>query len=290
LKPTRGRTPIGPDVGDALNGLGIEFALTRTVRDCAALLDAVQGGEAGDAYQIAAPPRPYASEIQYDPGRLRIAWMERPWSGVEIDPEIKHALADTIKHCAALGHELVEARPEFDYEDYINATHILWTTNLAVGVEQVAALTRRAIDSSNLEATTLACIEDGRKYQASDLLWALSVMNTITRGVAAFYQNYDVLLSPVMARPAPPLGTIRPNDPNLDGFGWTTTVFALCPYTALFNMTGQPAISLPLARTAGNLPIGMQFAGRYGAEGQLLRLARQLEQAHPWPQIAPLLA
>jgi amidase len=290
LKPTRGRTPLGPEVGDALNGLAIEFAVTRTVRDCAALLDAVQGGEPGDPYEIAPPARPYLSEIEHDPGRLRIAWMERPWSGVPVEPEVRSALAATVRQCAALGHELTEARPEFDYEDYINATHIFWTVNVAAWVAQVAAASGREIDQSNLEATTLACVEDGRRYLASDLLWAMSVSNTVSRTVAAFFQDYDVLLSPTIVRVPPPLGTLNANDASLDGIGWTNAVFALCPYTALFNMTGQPAISVPLARTAANLPIGLQFAGRWGAEATLLRLARQFEQAHPWPRIAPLLA
>ncbi|MCC7410934.1 MAG: amidase [Gammaproteobacteria bacterium] len=288
LKPTRGRVPIGPDAADGLNGLAAEFVVSRTVRDSALLLDLVHGAEPGDPYVITPPARPYADVITRPPGRLRIAWTDRPWSGTAVDPQVQTALAATVRLCAAQGHELVEARPEFDYEDYINATHVIWTANLAGWVDLIAAATGREINQGTLESTTLACWEHGRSLLASDLLWAFGVMNTVSRSVAPFFTDHDLLLTPTAARPALPLGEMNANDAGLDAFGWTQKVFEFAPFTALFNMTGQPAVSLPLARTGTGLPIGMQFAGRWGDEATLLAIAAQLEQAAPWPQIAPL--
>jgi amidase len=289
LKPTRGRTPMGPDTGDALNGLGVEFAVTRTVRDAAALLDRVQGGRPGDPYFITPPVRPYRAELDQSPGRLRIAWTAGPWSGVPVDAEVQAALAETVDRCAGLGHVMVEARPEIDHERYFGATVTLWTANLANWVGELAHATGRKPGPDALEATTLACYEHGRRLTAVDLHQAIGVMNEVSRKVAPFFVGHDLLLTPTNALIPQPLGTYNANDPKLDATGWARHIFSFAPFTALFNMTGQPAISLPLARTPRGLPIGMQFVGRWGDEGTLFRLARQLEEAAPWPQLAPLL-
>ncbi|MBI1732905.1 MAG: amidase [Gammaproteobacteria bacterium] len=286
LKPTRGRTPTGPDHHDPLSGLGVEFAVTRTVRDAAALLDAVQGPGEGDGYVIPPPTRPYTKELQAAPGRLRIGFTEHAWSGVFIDPEVCAGVRRSAGQLAALGHNVEEARPEFDHARYLDATHIIWCANVAAWVDQIANLTGRKVDDSTLEATTLACWKQGRAYKASDLLGALAANNEISRKVAAFFRDYDLLLTPVTAQPPLLLGTLNANDATLDARGWTEKAFAFCPFTALFNTTGQPAISLPLHRSAAGLPIGMQLAGRWGDEATLFRVARQLEEAHPWPQVA----
>ncbi len=290
VKPTRGRTPLGPETGEALNGFGIEFAVTRSVRDSAALLDAVQGGGVGDPYYIPAPARPYAEEARTPPGRLRIAWTDRAWSGTPLAPEVQAAFRATVQRCADLGHDLVEARPEFDYQDFLNATHTIWVANVAHWVELVAAGTGRPINDSFLEATTLACWEAGKSVTASELLWAVGVCNIIARTAGQFFTGCDLLLTPTLPVPPLRLGEINANDPDLDAFGWTQKVFDFSPFTPLFNMTGQPAVSLPLARTQAGLPLGMQFVGRWGDEATLFRLAGQLEQAIPWPHMAPLLS
>ena len=140
-------------------------------------------------------------------------------------------------------------------------------------------LTGRPVDEDHLEATVLACYREGKQVQAQTLLTAQATANHICRAVGRFFQEYDVLLTPTVAQPPLPLGAINANDPDLDAKAWSARTFNFCPFTPLFNMTGQPAISLPLHRTAGNLPLGVQFAGRYGDETTLLQLARQLEQA-----------
>lgn len=288
LKPTRGRTPIGPDAGEGLNGLGIEFAVSRTVRDSAALLDAVQGAGLGDPYIITPPRKSYAAEILKPPKRLRIALMTKSWNGGTYDPAMAASLTSTVKLCQELGHRVKEAAPTFDWDEFILASMAYWSTNIALGIDQISAATGRPVDATTLEATTLALYRYGKSLRATDLLRAMAFVNGVTRSTAAFFEKFDVLLTPTLPGPPLPLGSLNSNDSTLSAEEWIRKVFEFTPLTALFNMTGQPAISLPLARTDRGLPLGMQFAARYGEEATLLRLAAQLEQARPWPLLAPL--
>ena len=289
LKPTRGRVPGGPDSAEPLSGLAVEFAVTRTVRDAAALLDAVKGPGIGDPFEIAIPPEPYAGSMLQDPGTLKIAWMNEPWSGKKAADEVRDTIPETAKLCEELGHRVIEARPELDWEQFFEATVVLWAANLAVFIDFAAMLTGRPVDEDHLEATVLACYREGKQVKAETLLTAQATANRICRAIGRFFQDYDVLLTPTVAQPPLPLATINANDPDLDAKAWSARTFDFCPFTPLFNMTGQPAISLPLHRTVDSLPLGVQFAGRYGDETTLLQLARQLEQTAPWPLTAPLL-
>lgn len=288
LKPTRGRVPVGPDVGEALNGLAVEFAVTRTVRDTAALLDSVQGHGMGDPYIIAPPQIQYQQAINEPPRRLRIAFTSESWSGAEVDADLKSALTKTATMCQELGHEIIEARPVFDWQSFFDALIVYWTANLAAWIDQVAGITGRQPGETTLEATTFACYRHGKTLTAGQLLQAMGVANYVCRSLGVFFEDYDLLLTPTTAKPALPVGCLDANDTSLDAIGWSARVFDFCPFTPLFNMTGQPAISLPLHRTRAGLPLGMQFAGRYGDETSLLQLARQFEQAKPWPLTAPL--
>lgn len=288
LKPTRGRTPTGPDYQDPLFGLGIEFAVTRSIRDTATLLDAVHGPGRGDGYMIPKPRRPYAEEARTQAGTLRIAWSAHTFDGREVEPAVRAALEDTVALCRSLGHSVHEARPSFDFDRYMDATHTLWTAFVAHGVEGIAAMTGREPGEQNLEATTLACWQEGRQLSAQALLGALDVNNHICRQVAGFFRDYDLLLTPTTARLPLPLGEMNANDASLSARQWTEKVFAYAAFTSLFNTTGQPALSLPLQRTAEYLPVGMQFVGRWGDEGTLIRIGAQMEQARPWPQTAHL--
>lgn len=289
LKPTRGRVAVGPDAAEPLSGLAIEFAVTRTIRDAASLLDAVQGAGIGDPFQIAPPDLPYSTSFNNDPTQLKIAYMTEPWSDAEMNDEVKQACKDTAKQCDQLGHLVSEARPEISWQQFFDATHVLWTANITVLIDYAAALTGRKIDENTLETTTLACYHYGKELKAEQLLRAQADANHICRIVGHFFQEYDLLLTPTTTQLPLPIGTMNANDPKLDALGWSTHVFKYCPFTPLFNMTGQPAVSLPLHQSTSKLPIGMQFVGRYGDESTLLQLARQFEQAHPWQQIAPLI-
>ena len=288
LKPTRARTPIGPDSSEGLNGMGIEFAVTRTVRDCATLLDAVHGAGVGDPYVAPPPPCAYAEAMKQAPKPLRIALMDTAWGACKTDAAVLRGLAATAKQCEAMGHTVVEAAPPLDWDHFVNTTMVYCLANLPNWIDQVATGMGRPIDASTLEATTLACYQQGKMLKATELLLAMDAANRITRAVATFFLDYDVLLTPTLPAPPSPLGTINANDASLDAEGWTRKVFAFTPFTPLFNMTGQPAMSLPVARTEHGLPMGMQFVGRFGEEHVLINLAAQLEQAMPWPQVAPL--
>jgi len=288
LKPTRARTPIGPDAAEGLNGLGIEFAVTRSVRDCAALLDAVQGAGLGDPYVAPQPTCSYTEAVSRRHERLHIAVMGTAWGGQETDPEVLEGVSKTVRQCEASGHTVTEAAPALDWDEFVSTTMVYWTANLAAWIDQVATTVGRSIDASTLEATTLACYRYGQTLKATDLLHAMDVANRIRRSFAAFFDRYDVLLTPTLPAPPARLGTVDANDSSLDAEGWTRQVFGFTPFTPVFNTTGQPAISLPLVRTGGGLPIGMQFVGRFGAEDVLINLAAQLERSMPWPRVAPL--
>ncbi len=287
LKPTRDRTPTGPDYADPLCGLAIEFAVTRTVRDAAALLDAVAGPDIGAPSLCVAPPRPYRMEVGAPTGRMRLAWTTTPPSGAKIDPECEKAVHQTVKLLEELGHELVEDRPRFDWDLFLKNVHPIWVTSNALSVDFAAKATGRKPGPNNLEAVTLACVEEARNISATDLLLAMGYQNVVSRQIAGFFEGYDVLVTPTMARPAAPLGELNQNRMGMSPVEWTQQVFTYCPFTPLFNTTGQPAISLPLHWTANGLPVGVQFAGRFGDESTLIRLASQLEEARPWADKRP---
>lgn len=287
LKPTRGRVPLGPDTDERLCGLGVDFALTRTVRDAAALLDAVSGPGVGDKYFASPPEHPYLQEVSTPPGRLRIALTARAWSAAPVDQEYADTVALVGRELAGLGHDVVEDSPQVEWEHVVEASLPIWTASIAEQVQGLAAARGVTPGPDVVEAVTLASVEYGRRLTAADLLRALRLNNAITRGVSAFFRSYDVLMTPTVATPPPPLGTLNQNDPGLDPEGWLNTLFAVIPFTPLFNMTGQPAISLPLGHARAGLPIGVQLVARYGDEATLLRLAAQLEQALPWQRRRP---
>jgi amidase len=287
LKPSRGRVPTGPDYGELLNGIAVEFALTRSVRDAAALLDVVAGPDPG-CYAWAEPPKiPFAQEAKSPPGKLRIAWMDKALTGVPVDQECMNAVHDTVKVCQDIGHEMIEAAPEIDVDAHSLATLRVWGSNLANMMDGVGSLLDRTPSEDNLEAASWACYQYGKSLTATELLQALDIFTLVSRSVGAFFENYNVLLSPTTARPPLPLGELNQNASGLSAEQWTNQIFAYAPFTNLFNTTGLPAISLPLAWSKDGLPIGMQFAGRFAEEATLLKLAGQLEEARPWKDKRP---
>ena len=288
LKPSRGRVSIGPDAGEILSGLAIEFAHSRTVRDTAALLDAVAGPTAGDPYVVAPPPKSYIEYLETEPGQLKIAFMTEAWSGVDIDPVMKEAVQRAARACESLGHQVSDAMPPLDYDAFIAATHVYWTANLYHWIAETEKALGRKAGPDTVEATTLACYEEGQRVSAYELLSALAVGNQVTRSLAEFFADFDVLVTPTIASPALAIGAINANDPSLSARDWTEAQFTFAPFTPQWNMTGQPAMSLPLHRTPEDLPAGVQFVARYGEEHTLLMLAAQLEEALPWPRVAPL--
>ncbi|HEV8711550.1 MAG TPA: amidase [Candidatus Binatia bacterium] len=282
LKPSRDRVPTGPDYGDPLCGLACEFAVTRSVRDAAALLDAVAGADVGAPGHPVPPARPYRAEVGAAPGRLRIAWTTTPASGEKIDPECEKAVHETVRLLEDLGHTLVEDRPRYGWNAFLENVHVIWTAYTTSSVDDLAAALNRKPGPDNLEAVTLACYEDGKRFTAADLINAMAHGNLLSRQVGAFFQNVDALVTPTIARLPAPLGELDQNRKGMTAMEWTQQVFTYCPFTPLFNTTGQPAFSLPLHWSASGVPVGVQIVGRFGDEVTLFRLASQLEQARPW--------
>jgi amidase len=287
LKTSRGRISPGPDAGEHLFGLGVEFIVSRSVRDSAAMLDAVHGPSTGDPYVILQPERPYLGEIDAPTGKLRIAYASRPWSPFPVDPEISKAVESIAVKLEAMGHELIDDSPSYDYESYLNATLPFWCASMPSSLNLHSEESGRPINLDFLEPVTLAFYEYGKQLTVSDLVSAYDCFNQIRREVGRFFREYDLLLTPSLCLPPQPIGKYRQNNPGLDAIDF----FKLCDdsgqYLALFNLTGQPAISLPLCQSESGLPIGMQFIAHFGDEATLIRLAGALEQEMPWIDRTP---
>ncbi len=285
LKPTRGRNPLGPHFGDLLSGIVAEHALTRSVRDSAALLDATSGPAVGDPYY--APPRrqPFVREVGADPGRLRVAFSKETLLGTPVHPDCADAVLDAARLCESLGHEVVEAMPPVDWE----ALWTTFTTVMAAGFGWAAAdWTRRlgrAPREGDLEPFVADFAERGRGVSAPDYLLRVQEMQRLSRAAAAFFESFDVWLTPTLGEPPVTLGTLAYDGGDPVAHRRKTAAFA--PYTFVANVTGQPGMSVPLSWNGEGLPIGSHFLGRFGDEATLFRLAAQLEAARPWANRRP---
>ncbi|OFX06016.1 MAG: 6-aminohexanoate hydrolase [Alphaproteobacteria bacterium RIFCSPHIGHO2_12_FULL_63_12] len=285
MKPSRGRVPIGPDADEGLNGLGVELAVSRSVRDSAALLDCVEGAEAGDPFVIERPKRPYLEEAATDPGALRVGLMIDPFGGGKTQGVVADAVMRVARDMEALGHrvEIADARLGVPWDDFILANARIWTVNLAGWIDALAAATGRTIDETTLEEHILACYRYGAATSAIEFASALALRNAVSRSLGDWFTRNDILMSPTIPTLPIELGWFAANSKGLDGLGWTALTFSVTPFTPAFNFTGLPAMSMPLAHdAASNLPIGAHFAAAFGREDLLFRLAGQLERAMPW--------
>jgi amidase len=282
LKPTRGRTPVGPLAGDPLHGMAIEHIVSRSVRDSAAMLDAVEGPGIGDRFVIPRPRRSYLDEVSTAPRRLRIAISTDGRKYGSVDSECAEAVREAARLCASLGHDVEEARPDFDDEAFHDVNVVYWCSSLAGGITRFAHALRRQPSPDNLEATVWTCFQHGLALKATDIELAHFHTNLICRSVGGFFARFDVLLTPTLRTPPLKLGMLNANDADMTAAGWIEACMRIAPFTALYNLTGQPAISLPLAESLDGLPIGIQFAAPYGDEATLFNLAGQLETAAPW--------
>jgi amidase len=280
LKPTRGRNPLGPHYGDMFNGLVCEHAVTRSVRDSAALLDATSGPDVGDPYWAPPPARPFLQEVGASPGRLRIAFTAQAATGAEVHPDCVASVRDAAALCTELGHTVTEVAPTLDGQLVTQAFITLWSAGCAWSVDDWARRAGRKPTPDLFEPLTWALREMGRQHSASAYLLALQDLQKISREVARFFVDYDIWLTPTLGEPPVPLGTFdSPPENPLQGL---MRAAAYVPFTPICNITGQPAMSVPLYWNAGGLPVGSHFIGRFGDEATLFRLAAQLEQARPW--------
>jgi amidase len=288
LKPTRGRNPLGPHFGDIFSGLVVEHAVTRSVRDSAALLDATAGYDPGDPYIAPAPIRPFAQEVGAPPGKLRIAFSTQAYTGVPVHPDCVAAVHDVVQLCAELGHEITEAGPQLHGEMLSKAFFTVWAAGCAWSIDSYSYAVGRKPSDEEIEPLTRVMSEIGRKRSAPEYLLAVQTLQIFARRIAQFMESYDLFLTPVLAEPPVPLGTFASTSDDAMAGMKRSGLFA--PFTAIQNMTGQPAMSVPLYWNSAGLPIGVQFAARYGDEATLFRLAAQLEAARPWADKHPAIA
>lgn len=286
LKPTRGRTPLGPDYSFPLMGMGIEFAVSRTVRDSAVLMDQVQGPEVGALFDIPRPNRPYAEAIKEKPGQLRIALAYKLPGTPGPDQQIVAALNETGRLLEKEGHVVDIAVPDYDAEQFHDANFLAWASFLAAGVYGLSEQLGIEPGPDYFEHATLACARSGKEFTALDVEAAFITINTVSRAVGLFMERYDALLLPALRHEPLEIGYLNQNDPSLSGRDWYDRIFDVVPYTALFNMTGMPAITVPAA-LHNDMPVPIQIAGRYGDEATLFKLAAFLEEAQPWSDMRP---
>lgn len=286
LKPTRARNTMAPYAGEGLGGLSAEHAVTLTVRDSAALLDATAGPGAGDPY--AAPPlaRPLLTEVGADPGRLRIAFTSVAPNGAKVDTECVRVLEQAAKLCADLGHHVEEATPTIDGDAIVPTFLTLAAANTVVNLAGNAAK-RRPAREDEVEKVTWATGQMGQRVTGADYVRAAQTAHRLGRQMAAFHERWDILLTPGLATLPPKLGWIDMMLDDVDEY-WRR-VFHFSPFTVWFNLTGQPAMMLPLG-LAADLPVAVQLVTRFGGEATLFRLAAQLETARPWFDRRPAIA
>jgi len=286
LKPTRGRNTMAPYTGEGLGGLSAEHAVTLTVRDSAALLDATAGAGPGDPY--VAPPlaRSLSSEVGADPGRLRIAFTSVAPNGAKVEADSLRTLGETAKLCVDLGHHVEEVKPSIDGEAVVPTFLTLAAANTVVNLGGNPARGRPAREDE-VERVTWATGQMGERVSGADYVRATQTAHRLGRQMAAFHQRWDILLTPGLATLPPKLGLIDMMLGDVDEY-WRR-VFHFSPFTVWFNLTGQPAMMLPLG-VAGDLPVAVQLVARYGDEATLFRLAAQLETARPWFDRRPAIA
>jgi len=290
LKTTRQRISEGPLIGDVMSGLTVELCVSRSVRDTATLLDAVHGPAPGDPYVAPAPLRPYVEELT-DETTMRIGVLEQPpVEGLDSHPECVAAVRGAASLLTSLGHEVVESAPmdetaaaAFDLEESFMTR---WAAGQAQTLEQVGRLVGRPLSADDVEPLTWALAEVGWERSSGRYLLDVRIHQLVSRQIAAWHESgFDLLLTPTMAEPPVPLGTHDDSGPDpLDAFHRAVPQGA---FTALFNATGQPAISLPLHWTEDGLPVGIQLVAPFGREDLLIRAAAQLERAQPWADRRP---
>jgi len=285
LKPTRARTPMGPDAGEGWSGLSTVHAVSRTVRDSAALLDASSGPASGDPYWAPPPARPFLDEVGAPPGRLRIAFTSRTFNGSQTDPECRKAVEDAAALCVELGHEVSPAELEIDSDPLGRATRTIVAANILANLIERQRIVGRDFGPDDVEPMTLSMAENAREQDSSDYALAVRTVHRVGRQVAGFFEDWDVLLTPTMATPPKKLGVLALD--ATDNEAYLENLLETIGCTQLMNVAGNPAVSIPLAESSAGLPIGLQFAAPFGDEATLLRLGAQLEEARPWADRRP---
>ena len=279
FKPTRGRVPMGPMQFEGWNGCSHHHALTISVRDSAALLDVSTGTELGSPYFSPPPECPFIKEVGADPDKLRIAAVTVPPSGTPLDLECKRAALNAAKLCESLGHTIEETVLPIDNTMLSDAFVTVVQVSVARVLDDAATTLGRPVNEQDVEPVTWAMMQAGMKVTSVAYSRAITILHQIGLLMAKFHQSYDVILSPTLAKPPVPLGTLSLSRPTMS---WWKEITEFSPFTALYNATGQPSMSAPLHWTTDGLPVGVLFSSRFGEDATLFRLAAQLERAQPW--------
>jgi amidase len=299
LKPSRGRNPLGPDFNGTWLGLVQDHVISRSVRDSAAMLDLECPPSPGEPYMAPAPDRPFADEVGQDPGRLRVAVCADSLFGTSTHPDCVEAVDNAAELLESLGHHVERACPPFDKKLMVEAYLRIVATGLASDIDAAARVVGREPAPEYFEPTTWLLQLIGRKTGGDHLSSLLVATQETAYQMELFFHTYDVLLTPTLGRPPVRIGELKPTKAQMIAIAalrrfpikkaldivlgqMAAENMDPAPNTELFNLTGQPAMSVPLHWNADGLPIGTQFVARYGDEATLLRLAGQLEQARPW--------
>ena len=301
LKPTRGRVPVGPPYAESWRGMAIEHVITRSVRDSAAMLDATHGPGPGAPFEIAPPGRPFTREVNAAPGRLRVAWTTEPLLGSAVHPDCVEAVSGVVTLLEDLGHEVTENTPRVDGPAFARAFLHMVAGEVGAELDDAATLLGRKPRRDELEPLTWALGLVSRANSAREYADSLRFLERTGGAVGRFFTDCDILVTPTLATPPPKIGALPPRPIEhlqlrilgLLGSGrlvkaarlidrTAESAFEFTPWTPVFNVSGQPAMSVPLHWNGDGLPIGAHFVARVGDEATLLRLAGQLERARPW--------
>jgi amidase len=285
LKPTRGRVSWAPQWTEGAIGLPTDGVLTRTVRDTAVALDLISGYEPGDSFLVPPPRTSFADAAERDPGRLRIGFIVESPNGVPVDPECQQATHDAVELLQELGHEVEEANFPFD-ERYVENFLKVWIGEVGEELHTFDEWVGEPLDRSKLEPMTAQMAQIADAQSATDLLVAVDALRRMSREILRFWTDHDVLVTPTLALQPIEIGALKPKEGE-EPIQMLMNAAAFVPFTPVFNVTGQPAMSVPLHMSADGLPVGVQFVGAPAAEELLLSLASQLEEARPWAERHP---
>jgi amidase len=285
MKTTRNRLSYAPYAGEGLAGCSVEHVVSRSVRDSAAALDASAGPAIGDPYFPPPPARPYLEEASAAPAPLRIALATAAFGGSPVDPDCVAAAEAAARLCEELGHRVEPAAPAYDVAGLDETYNQVFAINAAANIRLRARALGLTPEAGGFERVTWSMVESAARVSATDYVQMLNRLHAISRRIQAFFTGYDMLLTPTLAEPPVELGVL--DMMSDDTAAYTARLWRYTPFTYPFNVTGQPAMSVPLFWNAAGLPIGVQFVGRYGDEAGLFRLAGQLEQARPWRDRRP---
>ena len=284
LKPTRARTPMGPDRGEGWAGQSISHCVSKTVRDSAALLDATSGFSPGDPYAPTEPSGSFLSANGKDPGKLKIA-LNLPTDAIKIDDDVVASIENTAKLCEGLGHHVERASPEPDLEALSEAIGIIISANVALTLQQRADALGTEVTPDVVENITFRMFENGKEFSADQYAKATLINHQAGRVLGDFMENYDLILSPVLTKPPVKIGEIDMSSNDVRTYIEILSSYSC--FTGLYNQTGQPSISVPLGFSKLDLPIGSMFTSAFGNDELLISIASQLEEAQPWKDKKP---